>query len=157
MVTQFGMSEEIGTIYLGSDQEVFVGMEFGQSREYSEEVAARIDREVAQMLAKCYEKAKQILTDHKERLQQLTNALLKYETLNRAEFIALMETGEVPEGLDADKPRTAQEAIEQSRAEAKECPDTEKALDDEPGSGEDGNQEPGHEAVDEAQDTAQDR
>ncbi len=117
MVTQFGMSEEIGTIYLGSDQEVFVGMEFGQSREYSEEVAARIDREVAQMLAKCYEKAKGILTEQKERLQQLTDALLKYETLNRAEFLALMETGEVPEGLDDDKPRTAQEVIEQSRKE----------------------------------------
>ena len=122
MVTQFGMSEEIGTIYLGSDQEVFVGMEFGQSREYSEEVAARIDREVAQMLAKCYEKAKAILTEKKERLQQLTDALLKYETLNRAEFLALMETGEVPEGLDDDKPRTAQEVIEQSRKDQETQP-----------------------------------
>ena len=122
MVTQFGMSDEIGTIYLGSDQEVFVGMEFGQSREYSEEVAARIDREVAQMLAKCYEKAKAILTEKKERLQQLTDALLKYETLNRAEFLALMETGEVPEGLDDDKPRTAQEVIEQSRKDQETQP-----------------------------------
>ena len=137
MVTQFGMSEEIGTIYLGSDQEVFVGMEFGQSREYSEEVAARIDREVAQMLAKCYEKAKKILSDHKERLQQLTDALLKHETLNRAEFIALMETGEVPEGLDADKPRTAQEAIEQSRGETEESRDSEKVPDEESGTAED--------------------
>ena len=44
MVTMYGMSEEIGTIYLANDQEVFVGMEFGQSRAYSEEVAAQIDR-----------------------------------------------------------------------------------------------------------------
>ena len=107
MVTQFGMSDEIGTIYLGSDQEVFVGMEFGQSREYSEEVAARIDREVSIMLEKCYKTAKDILRDNKERLEQLAEALLTHETLNRAEFVALMETGTVPEGLGDDKPRAA--------------------------------------------------
>ena len=145
MVTQFGMSDEIGTIYLGSDQEVFVGMEFGQSREYSEEVAARIDREVAQMLAKCYEKAKAILTEKKERLQQLTDALLKYETLNRAEFLALMETGEVPEGLDDDKPRTAQEVIEQSRKDQETQPGEHAEEDAESKPGEDAEAIPGEE------------
>ena len=92
-------------------------MEFGQSREYSEEVAAKIDREVAEILARCYDKAKQILTQYLERLNQLTEALLRYETLNRAEFVALMETGEVPEGLDDDKPRTAAQAISDAKAE----------------------------------------
>ena len=116
MVTQFGMSDNIGTIYLGSDQEVFVGMEFGQSREYSEEIAAKIDREVASILAKCYEKAKQILTDHKDKLEALTQALLDQETLNRAEFVSLMETGSVQDGLDYDKPRTVKEVLEQSDA-----------------------------------------
>ena len=47
MVTKLGMSEELGTVYLGNDQEVFVGMEFGQTREYSESLAAKIDQEVA--------------------------------------------------------------------------------------------------------------
>ena len=117
MVTQFGMSDNIGTIYLGSDQEVFVGMEFGQSREYSEEIAAKIDREVASILARCYEKAKKILTDHKEKLEALTKALLEQETLNRAEFVSLMETGIVPEGLNEDKPRTAEEIIREGREE----------------------------------------
>ena len=107
MVTQFGMSENLGTIYLGSDQEVFVGMEFGQSREYSEEIAAKIDHEVSAMLEGCYERAKQILREQKQRLEQLTEALLQHETLNRAEFLALMETGTVPEGLGEDKPRPA--------------------------------------------------
>ena len=96
MVTQFGMSDNIGTIYLGSDQEVFVGMEFGQSREYSEEIAAKIDREVAAILARCYDQAKAILREKKEQLDALVSALLKYETLNRAEFLAVMENGEVP-------------------------------------------------------------
>ncbi len=117
MVTQFGMSEEIGAIYLGSDQEVFVGMEFGQSREYSEEVAAKIDREVAQMLKNCYETAKEIIRDKKDRLDQLAEALLKQETLNRAGFIALMESGEIPEGLGEDKPRTTEEVLKQAAEE----------------------------------------
>ena len=111
MVTQFGMSEEIGTIYLGSDQEVFVGMEFGQSREYSEEVAAKIDREVAAMLNKCYEVAKNIIREKKDLLDKLAEALLQQETLNRAEFLALMDSGEIPEGLGDDKPRTTQEVL----------------------------------------------
>lgn len=127
MVTQFGMSDNIGTIYLGSDQEVFVGMEFGQSREYSEEIAAKIDREVASILAKCYEKAKQILSDNKDKLELLTQALLANETLNRAEFVALMETGTIPEGLDADKPRTVSEVLSQSsEAQAEASGDTAK-------------------------------
>ena len=115
MVTQFGMSDNIGTIYLGSDQEVFVGMEFGQSREYSEEIAAKIDREVASILARCYEKAKKILTDNLDKLELLTQALLEQETLNRAEFVSLMETGKMPEVTKEDKPRTAEEIIRESK------------------------------------------
>lgn len=128
MVTQFGMSDNIGTIYLGSDQEVFVGMEFGQSREYSEEVAARIDREVSEILAKCYEKAKAILREKKPQLDALVKALMEQETLNRAEFLAVMEHGFVPEGLGDDKPRTTDEvlrdaAAEKAGAEAGSMPD----------------------------------
>ena len=128
MVTQFGMSDNIGTIYLGSDQEVFVGMEFGQSREYSEEVAARIDREVSEILAKCYEKAKAILREKKPQLDALVTALMEQETLNRAEFLAVMEHGFVPEGLGDDKPRTTDEvlrdaAAEKAGAEAGSMPD----------------------------------
>ena len=122
MVTQFGMSENIGTIYLGSDQEVFVGMEFGQSREYSEEIAAKIDREVASILSECYDKAKAILTEKSNEMNALVEALLKYETLNRAEFLAVMENGEVQEGLGSDKPRTTAEVL----AEAKDVLETEE-------------------------------
>ena len=129
MVTQFGMSDNIGTIYLGSDQEVFVGMEFGQSREYSEEIAAKIDREVAAMLAACYEKAKKILTENKDRLELLTQALLEQETLNRAEFVSLMETGTLPETSSNDKPRTTAEILEQEapKAEQKDAEPAETA------------------------------
>ena len=115
MVTQFGMSENIGTIYLGSDQEVFVGMEFGQSREYSEEIAAKIDREVASILNNCYEKAKGIIREKKDRLDALVEALLQFETLNRAEFLSVMETGNVGNGLGEDKPRTTSQVLEEAK------------------------------------------
>lgn len=115
MVTQFGMSDNLGTIYLGSDQEVFVGMEFGQSREYSEEVAAQIDREVSSLLAQCYETAKQVITQHMDQLHALADALLKQETLSRKEFLQLMEAGslqeasaqETPQPLGNDEPAQA--------------------------------------------------
>ena len=111
MVTQFGMSDEIGTIYLGSDQEVFVGMEFGQTREYSEEVAARIDREVSAMLEQAYDRAKEILIQYRDRMELLVQALLAQETLNRAEFVALMEEGILPDGTDTDKPRSVRQIL----------------------------------------------
>ena len=115
MVTQFGMSDNVGTIYLGSDQEVFVGMEFGQSREYSEETAAKIDREVAAILARLYDQAKSILREQKDKLDALVDALLEHETLNRAEFLSVMETGMVAEGLGDDKPRTTAEVLEEAK------------------------------------------
>jgi cell division protease FtsH len=117
MVTQFGMSDEIGTIYLGSDQEVFVGMEFGQSREYSEEVAARIDREVSIMLQKAYERAKSILRENRDKMEMLVSALLAQETLNRAEFVALMDEGRMPDGSEADKPRSVQQILDEAKQE----------------------------------------
>ncbi|MGN0972777.1 MAG: ATP-dependent zinc metalloprotease FtsH, partial [Aristaeellaceae bacterium] len=108
MVTQFGMSDKIGPVYLDSDQEVFVGMEFGQSRGYSEEGAARIDAEVRRLLDEAYAMAVKAISDHRDRFDALVDALLKMDTVSRKEFQALMETGEIPEGLeDNDKPRAA--------------------------------------------------
>jgi cell division protease FtsH len=97
MVTQFGMSDALGTIYLGSDQEVFVGMEFGHTREYSEEVAYQIDKEVRHLLDESYEKARKILRDNIDKLHAVASALLKHETLSRSEFLAVMEGKELPE------------------------------------------------------------
>ena len=130
MVTEFGMSDKLGVVYLGSDQEVFVGMEFGQSREYSEEVAAQIDAEVRRLLKDCYERTKEIIRQYSERLDQLVAALLKMETLNRAEFLALMETGEVPEGLGEDKPRPAPAIPKEAPAAPAQTPDKPEIPDD---------------------------
>ena len=126
MVTQFGMSDEIGTIYLGSDQEVFVGMEFGQTREYSEEVAARIDREVSRILEAAYARAKDILQQNRGKLDMLVDALIAQETLNRAEFVALMDEGKMPDGSDADKPRSLDQILGKDRKAENRTGETEK-------------------------------
>ena len=103
MVTQWGMSDVIGTMYLGSDQEVFVGMEFGQSREYSEQSAATIDTEVKRLIDVCYERACQLLTQYRDRLDAVAEALLDRDTLNRAEFEMLMRGEELPPKTEAEQ------------------------------------------------------
>ena len=97
MVTRFGMSEKIGTIYLDSEQEVFVGASFGHSREYSEEVAAAIDREVGDLLRSCYAMAMDTLSAHREKLEGLAQLLIERETLSREEFMAFVEDRPLPD------------------------------------------------------------
>ena len=87
MVTRFGMSDKLGTVYLSNDQEVFVGMEFGQTRDYSEETAALIDAEVRAILTQCYQQALEILRQHMDQLQGLGELLIEKETVTREEFV----------------------------------------------------------------------
>lgn len=117
MVTQFGMSEVIGNVYLDSDQQVFVGMEFGQSRGYSETTAAAIDAEVKRLANECYDKALAVLGEHRAQLDLLTEALLEHNTLSRKEFISLMETGKMPETADEEKPRDLRDILDEAEAE----------------------------------------
>ncbi len=118
MVTRYGMSDTMGPIYLGSDQEVFVGMEFGHSREYSEEIAAHIDQEVRTMLTGCFEKAKKLISDNQECIEILVTALLKEETIGRKTFVAIMDGRDYNEETDEDLPRPAEPIPEVKPEEA---------------------------------------
>ena len=126
MVTQFGMSEKLGPVYLDGDQEVFVGMEFGQSRGYSEEMAARIDAEVKRLLEECYQKAVDALSANRDRMEKLVDALLKYDTISRREFVTLMETGALPDIQNADT-RTTGDVMMQDMADEKKKESSEKS------------------------------
>jgi len=112
MVTQWGMSDAIGTMYLGSDQEVFVGMEFGQSREYSEQSAATIDAEVKRIIDQCYAKACELLTQNRDKLTAVAEALLDRNTLNRAEFEAIMRGEPLPPKTEAEKVQPTETAAQ---------------------------------------------
>ncbi len=103
MVTKWGMSDAIGTMYVGSDQEVFVGMEFGQSREFSEQTAATIDAEIKRLIDICYERACQLLTENRDKLTAVAEALLERDTLNRAEFEMVMAGQELPPKTEAEE------------------------------------------------------
>ncbi len=95
MVTKLGMSENIGTLYLGNDQEIFVGMEFGQSREFSEETATKVDHEVSSMMRKSYDVAMSLLKTHIDKLHGLAKLLMEKETINREEFLQFMDDAPV--------------------------------------------------------------
>ena len=67
------------------------------------------------MLSRSYETAKELIRENRDKLDRLVERLLKEDTVNRAEFVALMETGEVPEGLDSDKPRTTEQVLAEAK------------------------------------------
>lgn len=87
MVTHYGMSGNLGPMTYGTDEEeVFVGRDFGRARNYSEEVAAAIDREMRSLIDKAYNKAEELLKDNINKLHNVAEALLERETLNAKEF-----------------------------------------------------------------------
>jgi cell division protease FtsH len=97
MVMQFGMSEAIGPMAVGdSEQEVFLGRDLGQRRQVSEQTAQLVDGEVKRLLDEAYDSAREILTDHRELLEALANALLERETLDREQVEILAAGGKLP-------------------------------------------------------------
>lgn len=87
MVTKYGMSERIGTLMLGQNQEeVFLGRDFAQGKEYSEETAGIIDEETKAIVDKGYNRAKQLLTDHVDKLHAVAAILLEKEKIEADEF-----------------------------------------------------------------------
>ncbi len=91
MVTRWGLSDELGPVAYGSDNdEVFIGRDYGHVRDYSEEVAARIDTEVRRIVEGAYERALTILRENREQLDALTDFLLEYEKVNEKEFLQIM-------------------------------------------------------------------
>ena len=90
MVTKYGMSEKLGTITLGQDQdEVFLGRDLAHSKTYSEETAAAIDTEIKRIVDTGYNRAKQILTEHSDKLHAVAGILLEKEKITSEEFEAI--------------------------------------------------------------------
>ncbi len=98
MVTKYGMSDKLGPIVFGSSEsnEVFLGRDFGHTRNYSEEVAAEIDAEINAIITDCYGKTREILTTHLDKLHAVAKYLFQNEKLDGEQFKALMEGREVP-------------------------------------------------------------
>jgi cell division protease FtsH len=93
MVTRWGMSRRIGTVFLGSEQEVFLGREVGlrERQSYSEQTAALIDEEVQQVIGERYKYVQQLLSQHHEELERVAHALLAQESLDKQQLHRLVK------------------------------------------------------------------
>jgi len=122
MITQYGMSDELGPIVFGTGhEEVFLGRELNSSRNYSEKIAAQIDDEVKRIVDNAYEAAQQILGEHKEKLYFIADFLLKYETMDGEQFEAAMAgepSFEELESMVSEKKRKSDEENRRVKEEA---------------------------------------
>ncbi len=92
MVMQWGMSEKMGNMTYGEPHEhVFMGRDFGQTKDYSEQVAYELDKEVKRIIDEKYALAKEILNNNRDILNELAMSLLEHETINAEEFDELIE------------------------------------------------------------------
>ena len=97
MVAKYGMSESIGNLVFDDGGEVFIGKDYGHTRNYSEETAAAIDREVKLIIDNAYDKVKSVLKDNINKLNSISRILLEKERIEGEEFERLMSE---PEAID---------------------------------------------------------
>ncbi|MBN1317922.1 MAG: ATP-dependent zinc metalloprotease FtsH [Anaerolineales bacterium] len=113
MVTRYGMSEKLGPMVYGQkDELVFLGREISEQRDYSDSVAEEIDSEVRRIVNDAYEKAKSVLSQHKDKLEAVARRLIEVETINANEFEALMSNGKPP--TPVSPPEQAKTSTKQS-------------------------------------------
>ena len=141
MIMEYGMSDQLGPMTFGHGHEelVFLGRDISRDKNYSEEVAANIDREMRMLVDQAYKRAEEIITAHREELDRVARTLLEKETLEGAEFEALLTGAELPaegenapDGHGTGSPRDAADGSEPTEPEATQEP-TAKA---QPGEGE---------------------
>ena len=125
MVTRYGFSEKLGPILYGSaDHEVFLGRDYSQGKNYSENVASEIDAEVREIIETAYEKAKDILTVHGDLLERCAQYLLKHEKIDGPAFYKLM-AGEI--SVDGDEFVTEKTELTEEKPVESEAKTEEKA------------------------------
>lgn len=99
MITEYGMSEKIGPLQFssGGGGNVFLGRDLQNEQTYSDTIAYEIDKEMQNFINYCYDRAKKILTEHREQLELIAKTLLEVETLDAAQIKSLFEDGKLPE------------------------------------------------------------
>jgi len=105
MVTQYGMSSELGTVQYGrGNHQVFLGRDFGEDRNYSEEIASKIDGEVRQIIDDCYKIARGILDANWHKVQRMVDSLLEHETVEAEEVQAILSDAPYPRPVEPSEP-----------------------------------------------------
>ncbi len=127
MVTVYGMSEELGTIHFGSqhDQDaIFLGRDFSQTPSYSDQTAAKIDAEIKKIIDESYNLAKDLLTKYREKLDFITEFLMRNEIMDDEQFNLAMQEGvtmEEVESLMTEKKRRSEEENQRRARELEEA------------------------------------
>ena len=120
MVTAYGFSDRLGPVNYSSSEEVFLGRDFSNRQNYSEEVASLIDSEIRALIEECYKECEDILTSHMTELTNVAEGLLRVETIDGAQFERLY-TGEVtPDGLEEELHAKEKDIAEKNAEEARE-------------------------------------
>ncbi|MDR7523585.1 MAG: ATP-dependent zinc metalloprotease FtsH [Armatimonadota bacterium] len=113
MVTEFGMSSKLGPLSLGKRHgPVFLGRDLVESRNYSEEIAYEIDKEIRRIIDECYEKARQAILEHRDALERMARALLEHESLEAEEMDRLFKGEPIPAEAAPARPGAAEPAVE---------------------------------------------
>lgn len=121
MVTQYGMSERLGPMMYGQRQEmVFLGRDLGEQRDYSDAIAEAIDNEVRLIVDTAYQRARETLTNYRDRLEAVAEALLEIETLEQDAFERLMRGESLEQVISQRLPRVS--ASRRSRTSDEESP-----------------------------------
>jgi cell division protease FtsH len=105
MVTQYGMSSQLGPVQYGrGNHQVFLGRDFGEDRNYSEEIASKIDAEVRQIIDECYRHAREILEANWSKVQRMVDSLLEHETVEADEVQAILADAPYPRPAATPEP-----------------------------------------------------
>ena len=114
MVTEYGMSELGPVQYEEKSEGVFLGRDYTKSKNFSDQVALEIDQQTRKIIEECYEKAKKIIGENKKLIEQLSEALMQYETITKEQIESIVKTGKIKEDLVEEK-----EDINQENSETK--------------------------------------
>lgn len=115
MITQYGMSDRIGTVTLESNGQPFVGANYGQMPPYSQETAAAVDDEIRRIIDEGHKRAYDIIQSHREQHKAIAEALLKYETLNEKEILEIFNTGKMPDKQQDQFPSETAASFEEAK------------------------------------------
>ena len=127
MIMEYGMSEELGPITLGRKQsQVFLGRDLGRDRDFSEEIAKAIDKEIRSTIDKCYEMAREVIVNNREKLELLAQTLVEKETLDAEEIAALMEDRSLEELYAEREKRKEEEKRREEEEERKAAEEAQK-------------------------------
>lgn len=123
MVCEYGMSDRLGPVVLGARHgNPFLGRDWNEERNYSETIAVEIDKEMRSIIDECYERSRRILIDNRPKMDEIVKVLLEKESLEREEFIALMEGATVPEPVNPTVRPTPPSSGETNSSQNQETP-----------------------------------